>query len=342
MFRRPTGIAPLTQVPAAFTPRAKALYLSVAGVVLLGNGLPVAFSLLGGVFFGPEQTVERYFDALGEGDAEQALRYVDDGAELGRATGSYPLLTPGVLSAEKRPTELRIQAVEHGEPDRNGERRATVKVDFSLGSQPVPATYQLRSRSSETFPTWTVTNPFTQLTVHAPEAAGPVSVNGVPLPPAALAGPLPAFPGHYEVRAAASPLLAATHQSVDAAPGSPAEVRLQPVLAPQAGKVADQAVRKLLTDCASSPERMKERCPWLSTGYRELSNAKWHITRYPRLSVTLGEGQVQVTTKEPGSATYTGSWAFFGETQQESQEISLAPTGKLALDQNGAPVLHTW
>jgi hypothetical protein len=94
-------------------------------------------------------------------------------------------------------------------------------------------------------------------------------------------------------------------------------------------------VRRYLDRCAASTDAQPVDCPF-SYYDPTVTGVHWSITAYPTLSVSVEEGQIVVTSDEPGSAHLdaVSNDAYFGPTPvSDDESIYLSGT----LDYSGDP-----
>lgn len=340
----PTPVAPvgprLTTPPASLArgalPRPSRRALLILGVVLallLGGG--VAYAVLKPPGPSGEVSVERYFEALGEGDTTAALALVVDSSRY--APEDYPLLDRKVLADEdNRPSDVRILESRRVD-DYGGVTFDQVRVSYRIGDQPVEQWIVAGQPVGDE--DYLLEQPFMRLSVDSP-GGRQLAVNGVAFDDDTLDTYV--FPGLYTVTAEQNALLTGESKparlSVDRS-GEPALAVefAPPALAPGAREAVEAQVRQRLDTCAQDTTGDPDGCPFSIFVFADDVSVRWTITSYPTIDIEVGRsifGGGQATIDGSGGvvhyeATYTN---FAGERQTESGDESFFVNGTVSVE----------
>lgn len=308
------------------------LVLGAVVVLLLGGG--VAYALLRPP--GPSGTVsvERYFEALGDGDAAAALALV---ASRGLyAPEDYPLLDPKVLSDEgNRPTDVRV----FDDPPRQefrGTRVEAVRVSYRIGDTTVEQTI-LAGQTSDGEP-YLLEEPFLRLAVDSPGGRRLI-VNGVAVEAGDSLDTL-VFPGAYTVTAEANALLAgdtrpaSVHRTARGQPVAAVEFG-PPALAGGAREAVETQVRQRIDSCALQTAPAPDGCPFSVWVFAEEVSVRWTVVAYPTVEISVepsifGDGQA-VVEGSGGVVHYVATYTtFLGTTATESGDQPFTVHGSVS------------
>ncbi|MFI1996587.1 hypothetical protein [Actinoplanes sp. NPDC020271] len=251
---------------------------AVAGMVLVVAGLAIA---VGGRADGPRAVTERYFDALGDGDAEKALSWVASADQID--VTQYPLLSKAALSEDR----YRPSGAEVGDDMTAGGQFGTearsVRVVYRAAGQTIAQELVVLKENGE----WRLRLPFVLLGVDGQRGRA-VTVNGIGLGTAG--GVTAAFPGAYEAVAAGNTLLAESRASGVAQPNgivgyvAPLQFGV-PELAGGARENIRGQVRTALDKCAAGTTAQPAGCPFgLNVPGTDVA-VTWSVTTYPQVDV---------------------------------------------------------
>jgi hypothetical protein len=248
------------------------------------------------LFFGPDDTVRGYFDALAERDATAAWEQLDPGP----VSRGEPLVSVGALAdGYDPPAQYRLKKLDVDGDD------ATAQVTYTLRGAPVSDVVKLhRGRATNLFQRWHLTDGLRPLPVAAP-SAGRFKLGGATLDPGdsgdqALQG----FIGQYTMTLLPNPLFAADPVTVTSGGAGPATLRLR--VAPSAQTAIQQQVKDYVDTCAKSTAATPPNCPFEGNGYDE--PVKYQVLSYPTLTLTVSnDGSVGVQTQGSGSVRVTGA-----------------------------------
>jgi hypothetical protein len=316
----------------AWRPSRRAL-IALAAVVVVAVAGGAVLTVLRLTAPTPSSTVEDYFAALADGDADRALTLVADRAQYDTAT--YPLLTGAALADEAdRPREVSV-ADEQPLGSDDGLAYRGVRVSYRAGSAAVTQTVVVVELDDR----FQLQSPFVPVLVSG--ASGrPVSVNGVALGDRDV--DTVAFPGAYSATAQGNALWAeATVTGVpqDAGYGDPAVTIAfePPALAPDAEDAIRAEVRSALETCAASTQAAPRGCPFaLYSFWSQPTSVKWTITVFPTVTVSaggalFGGATAQITSERSGSVSYQATYTDVGgaeRTESGDQEFQVQGTAR--------------
>ncbi|BCY13503.1 hypothetical protein [Actinoplanes sp. L3-i22] len=333
------GAVPGLGAGASAVRRKGLLVFGLVGVLLTVGGLVTMVAARPGD--SPRGAAERYFDALADGDAPAALRWVASGSQLD--TGQYPLLSDAALDADR----VRPRDVEVGDDMAAGGQFGTaarsVRVVYRAGGQTVAQELVAVEESGE----WRLRLPFVVLGVDGQRGRA-VTVNGIGLGTAERV--TVAFPGSYEAVAAGNTLLAESRATAVAQANGVvdyvAPLRFGvPELAGGARENIRGQVRTALDTCARSPLAQPGGCPF-GLGVPGTNVAvTWSVATYPQVDVRtdsimwFGGAAVQLvddgTGKVHWSATYTD---FSGAKKAQSGDTAFRLNGTAQATPTGIQV----
>lgn len=266
--------------------------------VVLGAVFALGMSTLGArfAFFGPEDTVHSYFDALAGRDADAAWSMLEHSA------GSRgELLEQSTLesSGYQPPAEVVVDGVA-----RDGER-AVATVAFEVDG----VAHRLDMTLTEgrgPLRRWTIENGLFSIELAEGVTADGLSLAGVPV---SESGRMVAFPGGYQVTAADHPLFALG--SALAIPGGdPVSVSFS--LHGGGERAIEEQVRSYLDGCVSQPTLDPDGCAFESgrafydydSEYRDIT---WTMIDYPELGYTVQEDHTVYVEGTGGLARLTAT-----------------------------------
>jgi hypothetical protein len=287
--------------PAAPTPmdaRSKRILIGLGALVAAGVLAAVGVSVAGSMFFGPDKPVEKYFAALADGRASDALDLV----RLDSPDEERVLLTDDVLAG----SDARIEDVRIGDVERSG-NVANVTVEYTIGGAQKSQDVTLTKSGSRfvVFDDWKIVDPeLGSIDVRAPGATG-VEVNGRSIDVDGLDDGvrLSAFPGTYEVTpTAGSKFLSFESETFTVGEdGESSSFEIEPTdeLVAEVASQADQFVAA----CIARTEAQPAGCPNRTYGYR-LEDIRWTLDVKPTYDLTSDyDGGWRFTTKTPGQAS---------------------------------------
>ncbi|MFC5677394.1 hypothetical protein [Aeromicrobium endophyticum] len=303
----PAPVAATSAVGAAPSPtsapmdaRSKRILAVVGGLVVAGVLAVVGVSVAGSMFFGPDKPVEKYFAALGDGRASDALELV----RLDSPADERLLLTDEVLGD----SDARIEDVRIGDVQRSGSV-ATVTVEYTIDGAQQSQDVTLTKSGSRfvVFDDWKIVDPdLGAIEVRAPGAAG-VEVNGRAIDVDGLDDRvrLSAFPGTYEITpGSGSKYLSFESEKVSVGTDEESadfEVTPTDELLAEVASQADQFVAA----CIARTEADPAGCPNRTYGYR-LQDVRWTLDAKPTYDLRSDyDGGWRFSTKTPGRASVT-------------------------------------
>lgn len=293
--------------------RPLALLAAAAAVLLVVSLLYAVRSSSGS----PESTIEAYFAALADRDAEAALRLT--APEV--APGQPDVINDAVLRSPDYvpPAEVSVSRVTVTD------RTAAADVAFTVDGQP-HRVEQLRLRregglAGSLRPRWLLVDAFGTLLLR--EVPEQITVNGQPVAAYDTLGAriLDALPGGYQIGVPeGDPLWQPRAVPARVGPQDATEVDVSLVPRPALRDEVDRQVVRLLDQCATSIELLPPDCPF---GYQVSGGAEdvqWRIATYPNIGVSAGEDSDQplavVHTAREGEAVITGTRRFVGRFEE--------------------------
>jgi hypothetical protein len=285
-------------------PSATSLVLGVGAVALL-LVLSVPVLVIRALFFGPDDVVRGYFDALANRSADAAWAQLEPG---GASRAGDPLLSSAALTGPGYlpPSHLTITSLRVDGVD------AVASVRYTVAGRQIEDQVKVhRGRATNLFQRWHVTGGLRPLAVSVPAVAR-FQLGGVVLAPAGAGVQLDAFPGGYVLALPRDPLLAA--QPVTVLAGDPEGGALRLGIQDSAAAEIDKQVRAYLDQCTKSTSLMPPGCPFSITGYGYLEPVHWALVDYPKVQAQVGtDGRVTVTTVSPGTIRATGAPGSYAE-----------------------------
>jgi hypothetical protein len=297
-----TSDAPNPLPVRGLSPSAK---LGIAAAVAAGVvGMAfVAVLVVGHLFFTPEKQVEKYAEALENGDADSLLAL---------AKGAYSpeesaLLTGGVLDGmTNRISDIEVHSIATYDDS------ASVAVTYSQGASASFLTIELEKSGSRlgVLDEWTIVDPDLPTLEVLAKGAASLEVNGQVVD---LAGrdevELPVFPGGYEVTPrSGSRFLTYETEWADVGVHSGVlgfDARATDGLRTEVARLGDA----YLAGCLARNEAEPEGCP-IRTFREGLEDVTWRLERSPTYMVDPGldggwrfsarAGSANVTGQEPG------------------------------------------
>jgi hypothetical protein len=285
--------------------------------------LTVPLLMVRSVLFGPDDTVGRYFAALADRNAADALAQLPSGAAAGN-----PLLTDEALADDGyTPPEN----AEVGEINIDGDEASAV-VTYDLAGSAWTVGLTLRRGGEDTGPLhrWRITGGALQ-SLALPTYLPGLRVAGQPMPVDAP-GSQPAgtaFPGSYAVTMADHPLLEIPPVTLVA--GAEATGAVTPRLRGDVDRDIRGQVRAWLTDCAETGQVAPAGCPFSYSSFNTVRSISWSIVDEPQIQLQLLEdNQVGVSGEVSVRATGRTDSIFdptFDETIRRSFNGTAAVSG---------------
>lgn len=281
----------------------------VGALLVLITPLLVVRSLL----FGPDNVTDRYFSALADRDADDALRYLS-GGEAARA--GNPLLTDETLDSDgySPPRNVSIDGV-----DIDG-KNATVRVSYEVAGARLTAGMALTRGGDGTgvLDRWRISEgglaPL-PLQVARPDLL--IAGRQLPFEEPGLGGttgqPM-AFLGGYALALTDNPLIEIPPTTLIAGgeAGRSQSVRMK--------ATADRAIREQVSQwldgCVASKEADPPGCPFSYSSFGRVLSITWRLTQEPEVQLRLSEA-------EPGTVEVSGS-GFVRASGRTDSEFSPA------------------
>jgi hypothetical protein len=306
--------------------RRTVLIFAAVLVLLVGGGVAYA------VFKPPgpsgERSVQRYFEALSQGNTGRALALVADAERYTAA--EYPLLHASVLAAkEARPSGVRI--VETQTAQYGPQQTENVRVSYRLGGATVEQTIAATPRPDGR--DHLLHGPFMSLEVTGAGGRA-VTVNGVAVDTRVTVEKY-AFPAVYTVAAEGNALIAGETRTAEVS-GSRnppvATVTFAPLaLVSGAQAAVEDEAKRYLDRCVQSTEARPSGCPFRVYVSGENASVKWQIVTYPTVQLTPPSNTSGAQVRIRGSrgkvhyeATYTD---YSGATETDSDDIDFSFSG---------------
>lgn len=257
--------------------RAPATRGIVVTAVVLGVVFAMGMStlLVRFAFFGPEDIVHSYFDALADRDADAAWSMLDHRGSRGALLAQRALESDGYHP----PAEVEVDGV-----SRDGDR-AVVTVAFEVDGVAQRLGITL-AEGSGLLRRWQIDNGLFSVELADRATFGGLSLAGVEV---GESGRIVAFPGGYEVTAADHPLFT-LDSSTAIAGGEPVAVSLSVHAGGE--RAIEEQVRSYLDGCVSQSTLVPDGCPFESStafydydsDYRDIT---WTMIEYPELSYVM-------------------------------------------------------
>jgi ribosomal protein L40E len=276
---------PTAAARALLPPRPPTTALLVIGAVValfLATTAPVL--LVRAIFFGPDDTVRSYFNALTDRDADAAWRLLapDDHDRRPALVGGSVLRDPGY----RPPERLTIDGVE----SRGASAVVTAVVSVDGSRQVVTLELVRGGAGSGVFRRWHIRDGLLPLPLYSDGQEGGLVVAGVRV--VVSEDTWMVFPGAYEVTLPDDPLVEISPTTVVA--GASDDVVVQPTIRADVHEQVERQVRAYVDGCASQEDQSPDGCPFAETWY-ELTDVTWEVIRYPSLDMTRQDGRVHVS-----------------------------------------------
>ncbi|GAA5195750.1 hypothetical protein GCM10023322_63110 [Rugosimonospora acidiphila] len=285
----------------------------VTAIIVLVIVATVPVLVIRSVFFGPDDAVRGYFNALAARNADAAWAQLDPG---GLKRASDPMLSDRAVTdtGYHPPTGFKLVKLKVDGAD------ATASVRYTVDGQRQTEQVTLhRGRATNLFQRWHVKDGLLPLAVQVPAGAS-YQLGGSTMTGADSAGQFAAFPGAYRLTLAHDPLLDASPVTVVAgqAQGGTLVPRVQSAAQDTIGKQVKAYVDKCATSTALTPQG----CPFYASSYYA-EPVHWQVLSYPTLRETINEnGQVTVDSQAPGSVSITGGPDSFAPPETFSFSVS--------------------
>jgi hypothetical protein len=300
-----TVAAPAESRPLTPEERARYKKIGITAGALAAVGIAgwIALSIVNSQFYGPEDQVAAYLDAVVNGDLDEvnALAPTDHGD----ADGS--LLTSQIY----RVAETRITGYEIGDVDKDGDT-VTVRVRLEGLDNSVDAklTMKKAGHTSVLFDKWRVAGGGLArvVSVSMPESAGNLSVNGLDVDPVddavwLLPGSytFDAFSGNKWLESSGEPFTVAADEGYQYAevPGAVASDAFR--------EEVQRQVDAYIAACMASTKLEPKNCPNSGYGGTEVRNVSWTLDQAPTPDFDSFDGTfpVDLSYGDSGQATVT-------------------------------------
>ncbi len=307
----------------------------VGAVVVLSVGATVAYNVAATTVYGPQAQVEKYLDALKDGDAEAAVDILDPNV----TTQEQVLLNNEIFkAAENRISGYEIRDIETTDDG------ALVTADITQDSKTVPITFALEEgdRTALVFNEWRVLSGAAwHLPIEIPGGEGVFKVNGVDveLSSAGQQSPLmllPVLPGDYVITppegtkyvTLGEPQTASV--SVDPLAIGKRGVQFEINLTDAVQKDAIAQAKAYLEKCVAAKEAEPESCPnrmFTFGDEKDYRNISWKLSQEPTYEVSEGWQGTQMrlnATDGEATVTYERNTAWDDEPAEWEKEDSSA------------------
>lgn len=253
----------------------------------------------------PTYTVEGYFDALADRDAEEAKALLAPGYDGNDGTDHF-LLTGQVLRdpGYHPPHNVRVERMNPDSPDsmsNTNEADAVVIARYTVAGRPYRHELRLIPHDGGWLEhKWRIADPL--LGMQIPRETGTPLVAGALFRPAGK--PILVFPGAYTVTLPRQQLIGTEPVMLFA--GSMDLVPLKPTLLPAGQAEIERQVRAYLDACAAGTHIKPEDCPFRDPVDPFAGLLSPRIVTYPTLRFEAGSsGELIVASVQPGQVEYT-------------------------------------
>lgn len=312
-------------------PTAGLVAVAVVTGILLALTLPLV--VVRGVLYTPEDTVERFFAALSDRDADAAWEQVDGG---GTRSTTNPLLSnealgdPGYTPPEKvSVTDVDIEG-----------KAATVAVEYEVAGGPMTGTLQLRRGGEDTglIDRWRLSAGFL-LSLPVVSGDPDLRIAGRTLPDDGSYGTsAEALPGAYRLSLADSALLEVVPAVVIA--GTPAGDGVTRQLKAGVDEKIRVQVRAWLDRCVQSTQVDPPGCPFGYSPYTEVQSISWQLTAEPDVRIepdgsntdavpVYGSVEVRATGRTDSvfdpTFDYQDTFQFMGVAEAVGEDVRFTP-----------------
>ena len=313
--------------PGVYSPRMAKLVAAVAAVLLLVVGLGVmAVSVIGSTFYSPSRAAISYLEAIGAGEAGDALSVLETLPEA----GDRSLLTDQVLRSDGvvRPTGVRATST-----DRSGDD-VTVKVSFNLGAEKQEMSLLMRDDPERArfagMPHWRIATAPGRIGNGYAESNFLTTVAGKPIGQSSAA-----FPGAY--RATVSDPSGMYESATSTVVVTDGQVDVDDVtltISQQAQDSVTAAVNAQIDTCVSNPDGVN--CPFSKYDTPDYAYAKtitFTLVSQPVVRVVEGEGGLVVETVTNGQVKYD---SIMSDSYFEDQHGTLSFDADASVDLSSA------
>ncbi|WP_022881004.1 hypothetical protein [Gryllotalpicola ginsengisoli] len=312
------GVVPLSRVGRRVV-AGSAIGLGVLCVLAMVGSLVITG--VANTLYSPKVVAERYLDDLAAGHVDASAA---DDAGISKAKGV--LLTEDALKGAK--SLLKNPKVTSVSTSGNS---AYASVSFTVGGKKETGEVQLKRDGTVglLFPDWKISKPLTTAVIVSAPDVSKVTIGSVSVDvPDSGQVDVYAYPGVYEVDADAGKYFAAPTQELVAG-GSSAIVSLEVQPTDALADELNARAKKLLDGCAAQHVVAPTDCPFEEYAFGDTSHVTWKITKYPTFTINA-DGTFYPDDVGEAHVEYTES--YFGETEQESDDVSIYLGGKVTVD----------
>jgi hypothetical protein len=343
-----SSVVPAPIAPAGareLTPEERARYkkigIVVGALVVVGIASWIAVSVVNSKFYGPEDQVAAYLDAVVDGD----LGTVNDLAPTDDDTADDGLLTGEIYRA----ADSRITGYEIGKIEHDGD---AVSVDVRLkglgGSAKATLRLEKDGHTGVLFDKWRVTDGGLAkvVSVSMPDGAGDLSVNGVAID--SIDDDVWLLPGDYDFDAfAGNRWLESPSEPVTVAADEDFQFADVPA-AVASDAFRDEVQRQIdayIADCMASTDLEPDGCPNSAFAGTDVRNVRWTMDEAPTADFDSFDGTfpADLSYGDSGHATVTyeedESFGFGPRDWQKQTEESDLYLSSITVTQEGDALL---
>lgn len=297
----------------------------------------VTIAVVNGSHFAPQNTVQKYFDALKAGDGGRALGLLN-----ARVPGSDAAVLDGAGLAKSQEGLTDLQYAKPV-PASNGQSKVT--VSYKLNEEQHTTDFFLTKEANQWlfFNTWKIspaTLPVVQVSVVNAERA---RINGIDVAmPSGKNSFAVFYPGNYTTSYESLLFAAPAQQRKVTSSGSRvAAVALNTAPTPNLVEKISSTIKGYLDNCAKQPVLMPTDCPLSANNdNRVTSPVKWSIVKYPEISVTPYSGRwILAPLNATAQVEFDAQDLFTGNPMHVKDKHDFAFTARLAI--NGTNVSVT-
>jgi len=298
--------------------------MKIAAGWLLGLALAVAaavvtISLVNANYFGPQQSVRNYLQALRDGDGAKAL---------GLLQATVPSSNAAMLDGDGlKAAAAKISDPHVGNPETLDGGRVKVTLSYSIdgAAQSTDFTLEPAGKTWLFFNTWNFV-PSTLPTINVSVVnESQASVNGVEVNmPSGRNSFAVLYPGQYKAEYQSKYFQAPAATTTVTGPGAkPGTVALATGPSPALVSQVDSRIHQYLDGCAKQQVLLPAGCPFSNrTDNRVVGPIKWSIVDYPKIGISAYGGQwvvapltVKAQVEYQEQQLFTGTVADVKEAQ---------------------------